>query len=130
MSKRISSFLTAIIACAFALTGYLGLSSAHSAQTPTQEDPRLKREQLYRLNNTGVALMEQYKHEDAVKQFKQALERDPNFAVARINLALAHFYLNDSRSAVEEARAAVKLAPDSPYAHYALAAALKNEKLY
>ncbi len=47
-----------------------------------------------------------------------------------LNLALAQFYLNDSRSAVEEARAAVKLAPDSPYAHYALAAALKNEKLY
>ncbi|HKC88902.1 MAG TPA: FG-GAP-like repeat-containing protein, partial [Blastocatellia bacterium] len=51
-------------------------------------------------------------------------------AVARINLALAHFYLNDSRAAVEEARAGVKLAPDSPYAHYALAAALRNEKLY
>ncbi|HKQ79165.1 MAG TPA: FG-GAP-like repeat-containing protein [Blastocatellia bacterium] len=130
MSKRISSFLIANVVCAFALTGYFGLSSARSAQTPAQDDPRLKREQLYRLNNIGVALMEQYKHEDAVKQFKQALERDPNFAVARINLALAHFYLNDSRSAVEEARAAVKLAPDSPYAHYALAAALKNEKLY
>ena len=90
----------------------------------------MKREQLYRLNNIGVAFMEQFKHEDAVKQFKQALERDPNFAVARINLALAHFYLNDSRAAVDEARAAVKLAPDSPHAHYALAAALRNEKLY
>ncbi|HKE05284.1 MAG TPA: FG-GAP-like repeat-containing protein, partial [Blastocatellia bacterium] len=130
MSKMISSFVIAIAACAFALTGYFGFSSARVAQTPAQDDARLKREQLYRLNNIGVAFMEQYKHEDAVKQFKQALERDPNFAVARINLALADFYLNDSRAAVEEARAAVKLAPDSPYAHYALAAALRNEKLY
>src|SRR5215813_252850 len=130
MSERISSFLIAIVACAFALTGYFSLSSARVAQTPAQDDARLKRERLYRLNNIGVALMEQYKHEDAVKQFKQALERDPNFALARINLALAHFYLNDSRAAVEEARAAVKLAPDSPHAHYALAAALRNEKLY
>ncbi len=130
MSKRTSSFLIAIAAGALALAGHLGLSSARSAQTPAQEDARLSREQLYRLNNIGVAFMEQYKHEDAVKQFKQALERDPNFAVARINLALANFYLNDSRAAVEEARVAVKLAPDSPYAHYALAAALKNERLY
>ncbi|MGH9753024.1 MAG: FG-GAP-like repeat-containing protein, partial [Blastocatellia bacterium] len=130
MSNRISSFAIAIAACAFALAGYFEFSSARVTQSPAQDDARLKREQLYRLNNTGVASMEQYKHEDAVKQFKQALERDPNFAVARINLALAHFYLNDSRAAVEEARAGAKLAPDSPHAHYALAAALRNEKLY
>jgi len=117
-----------VVACAFALAGYFGFSPGRGAQA--QDDARLKREQLYRLNNVGVAFMEQYKHEDAVKQFKQALERDPNFAVARINLALAYYYLNDSRAAVEEARAGVKLAPDSPHAHYALAVALRNEKLY
>lgn len=128
MNKLISSFAIVIAACAFALTGYFVFSSARGARA--QDDARLKRERLYRLNNIGVAYMEQYKHEDAVKQFKQALEGDPNFAVARINLALAYFYLNDSRAAVEEARAGVKLAPDSPHAHYALAAALKNEKLY
>jgi tetratricopeptide (TPR) repeat protein len=128
MKKLISSFAIVIAACAFALTGYLGFSYARGARA--QDDARLKREQLYRLNNVGVAFMEQFKHEDAVKQFKQALEGDPNFAVARINLALAYFYLNDSRAAVEEARAGVKLAPDNPYAHYALAAALRNEKLY
>jgi tetratricopeptide (TPR) repeat protein len=128
MKKLISSFAIMAVACAFALTGYFGFSFARGARA--QDDARLKREQLYRLNNIGVAFMEQFKHEDAMKQFKQALEGDPNFAVARINLALAYFYLNDSRAAVEEARAGVKLAPDSPYAHYALAAALRNEKLY
>jgi tetratricopeptide (TPR) repeat protein len=128
MKKLISSFAIMAAACAFALAGYFGFSFARGARA--QDDARLKREQLYRLNNIGVAFMEQFKHEDAMKQFKQALEGDPNFAVARINLALAYFYLNDSRAAVEEARAGVKLAPDSPYAHYALAAALRNEKLY
>src|SRR5262245_7006841 len=128
MEKLISSFIIAITACAFTLVGHFVFSSGQGARA--QDDARLKREQLYRLNNIGVAFMEQYKHEDAVKQFKQALEVDQNFAVARINLALAHFYLNDSRVAVEEARAGVKLAPDSPNAHYALAAALRNEKLY
>src|SRR5499426_942685 len=128
MNKLISSFAIMAVACAFALAGYFGFSFARGARA--QDDARLKRERLYRLNNIGVAFMEQFKHEDAMKQFKQALEGDPNFAVARINLALAYFYLNDSRAAVEEARAGVKLAPDNPYAHYALAAALKNEKLY
>jgi tetratricopeptide (TPR) repeat protein len=128
MKKLISSFAMVIAACAFALTGYFVFTSSLRARA--QDDARLKREQLYRLNNIGVAFMEQFKHEDAVKQFKQALEGDPNFAVARINLALAYFYLNDSRAAVEEARAGVKLAPDSPHARYTLAAALKNEKLY
>jgi tetratricopeptide (TPR) repeat protein len=128
MKKLISSFAMMVAACAFALTGYFVFTSSRGARA--QDDARLKRERLYRLNNIGVAFMEQFKHEDAVKQFKQALEGDPNFAVARINLALAYFYLNDSRAAVEEARAGVKLAPDSPHARYALAAALRNEKLY
>jgi tetratricopeptide (TPR) repeat protein len=97
---------------------------------PAQVDSLQKREQLYRLNNLGVALMEQFKHEEAAKQFKEALAGDQNFALARINLALAFFFLNDTRSAVEEARAAVKLAPDSLHAHYILAASLRNEKLY
>jgi Tfp pilus assembly protein PilF len=96
------------------------------AQTETQQ----KRERLYRLNNLGVALMEQFKHEEAAKQFKEALASDRNFALARINLALAYYFLNDTRSAVEEARAAVKLAPDSLHAHYILGASLRNEKLY
>jgi tetratricopeptide (TPR) repeat protein len=128
MKKLISSFAIVIASFAFALTGYFVFTSERGARA--QDDASLKREQFYRLNNIGVAFMEQFKHEDAVKQFKQALEGDPNFAVARINLALAYFYLNDSRAAVEEARAGVKLAPDSPHAHYALAAALRNEKLY
>ena len=89
MKKLISSFAIVIAACAFALTGYFIFSSERGARA--QDDARLKREQLYRLNNIGVAFMEQFKHEDAVKQFKQALEGDPNFAVARINLALAYF---------------------------------------
>ncbi len=124
------SLAVIVIAIASALAASSWLPHDSDAQASQQDDSRLKREQLYRLNNIGAAFMEQYKHEDAVKQFKQALERDANFAMARINLALAHFYLNDSRAAVEEARAAVKLAPDSPHAHYALAAALRNEKLY
>jgi Tfp pilus assembly protein PilF len=117
------------LAIAFVLTGFFQVLTASSKQNSPGVALQ-KREQLYRLNNLGVAFMEQYKHEDAAKQFKLALASDPNFAVARINLALAHYFLNDSHSAVEEARAAVKLAPESIQAHYVLGAALRNEKLY
>ncbi len=106
------------------------LTASRGAQTATQVETQQKREQLYRLNNLGVALMEQFKHEEAAQRFKQALASDANFALARINLALAYFFLNDTPAAVEEARAAVKLAPDSLYANYILGASLRNEKLY
>lgn len=89
-----------------------------------------KREELYRLNNVGVALMEQYKHEDAVKQFKLALERDPDFAIARINLAMAYYFLNDAKLAVAEAQTALKLAPASLQAQYVLGASYKKDRLY
>ncbi|MBO0721475.1 MAG: tetratricopeptide repeat protein, partial [Blastocatellia bacterium] len=108
------------------LLPFFALFASHKNQV----DALQKREELYRLNNLGVALMEQFKHEEAAQKFQQALASDPDFAVARINLALARFFLNDTKAAVTEARAAVKLAPDSLNAHYILAASLRNEKLY
>ncbi|MEO6727232.1 MAG: FG-GAP-like repeat-containing protein, partial [Blastocatellia bacterium] len=103
--------------------------SVTGAQTPSS-NARQKREEMYRLNNLGVALMEQYKHEDAVKQFKQALERDASFAIAHINLAMADYFLNDSRAAITEAQAALKLTPASLQAQYILGASYKKDRLY
>jgi Tfp pilus assembly protein PilF len=95
-----------------------------------QTDAREKREALYRLNNIGVALMEQFKHEDAIREFKKILATDPGFVTARINLALAYYFLNDSRNAVSEAREALKISPSSPHANYVLGATLKKEREY
>lgn len=128
MSKKSWISMLGLLLAAVALTGaacWLDVSGA-SGQSAAQQ----KREELYRLNNLGVALMEQYKHEDAVKQFKLALERDANFAIARINLAMAAYFLNDVKTAVAEAQAALKLAPTSLHAQYVLGAAYKNDRLY
>lgn len=122
MSKRI--FLICISLACFAVLWGLGSEGA------SQTDALAKREELYRLNNIGAAYMEQYKHEEAVGQFKKALAADADFAPARINLAMAYFFLNDSKAALEETRAAVKLAPKSLHARYVLAATLRNEKQY
>src|SRR5438045_3227977 len=81
-----------ILVLAFVIAGHL--SAVGGAQTG-KPDPRLEREALYRFNNIGVAYMEQYKHEEAVKEFKQALARDPNFAIGQINLAIASYFLRD-----------------------------------
>ena len=54
----------------------------------------------------------------------------PKFSLARINLAMAHLFLNDYASALSEAREALKAAPSSLHANYVLANALRNEKLY
>lgn len=128
MYKRLLLISLGVLAVALVCSQWLFPFASSAGQAPSEAQQ--KREQLYRLNNQGIAFMEQYKHEDAVKKFKEALATDANFALARTNLALALFYLNDSRAAVEEARAAVKLVPNSPTAHYVLGASLRNEKLY
>src|SRR5678816_2787545 len=79
-----------------------------------QADPRTKREELYRLNNLGVALMEQYKHEDATREFKKIIASDPAFTTAHINLALAYYFLNDSRNALTESRDCLLYTSPSP----------------
>src|SRR5262245_25439081 len=106
MKNRSPLFCSIIIIALLLLAQDFRPTSVTGAQSsaPSNSEARQKREQLYRFNNLGAALMEQYKHEEAAKQFKQALASDPNFAAARINLALTHYFLNDSRSAVEEAR--------------------------
>jgi Tfp pilus assembly protein PilF len=102
-----------------------------AAQSSTQSGAALnQRESLYRDNNLGVALMEQFKHEEAAKAFRKALAADAKFALARINLSLALFFLNDSPGALKEAQEAVKLAPENLTAQYALGLALRSEKLY
>ena len=89
-----------------------------------------ERESLYRLNNQGVALMEQYQHEQAVEKFSQALAADGNFVIGRVNLALAFYFLNDGKRAMVEAKRALERAPQSPQALYVLGAAAKKERLY
>lgn len=94
------------------------------------EAQNAKREELFRKNNLGVALMEQYKHEEAAAQFREALAQDADFVIGRINLALALYFLNDGRGATAEALTALKREPESPQALYVLGASYKKDRLY
>jgi Flp pilus assembly protein TadD len=80
----------------------------------------------YRLNTLGVAYLNQQRPADAQKYFEQALEADPKFAVARLNLGvslLAQQKLEPARAALEEA---TRQLPKDPYAWYNLGLAYKD----
>ena len=81
--------------------------------------PRLRaqdvraREQAYRLNNIGVARLEQYDYKAAADTFRQALASPGSPVFARLNLALALYYDNQLDDAEREARAAATAQPNS-----------------
>ncbi len=85
------------------------------------------REAAYRFNNLGVALMEQFRFADAGEQFKKALAADPKLPMAKINLALALFYVPDVAAAKKEAEEGAALAPEAPQPHYLLALIARME---
>jgi tetratricopeptide (TPR) repeat protein len=97
---------------------FAGGSSAHrQTQTPP---PPSAREDAYRANNIGVALLEQFKHKEGAESFRNALKIDPKLTLARINLSIALFNVPDLPAAQREAQNAAVLAPAAPQPQYIL----------
>jgi Tfp pilus assembly protein PilF len=96
-----------------------GVASKLQARTVNSSD-------AYRFNTLGVAYMNQQKPADAQKYFEQALEADPKFAVARLNLGISLIgqqKLEAARAALEEA---TRQLPSDPYAWYNLGLVYKD----
>src|SRR5689334_9241908 len=85
------------------------------------------REDAYRANNLGVALLEQYKYKEAADAFKRALQLDPELILARINLGIALFNAPDIPAAQRELLAAATAAPSAPQPPYLLGLAAKTQ---
>ena len=85
------------------------------------------REEAYRANNIGVALLEQFKHKEAADAFKRALQLEPGLVLARINLGIALFNLPDLPAAQKELQAASTAAPSAPQPHYVLGLLAKTQ---
>ena len=109
-------FLTAIIVAAFVSSSQRPEASS-SPQTPA---PKNAREEAYRANNLGVALLEQFKHKEGADQFRRALSIDPKLALARTNLAVALYNVPDLAASQKEAEAAALGSPDAPQPVYIL----------
>jgi tetratricopeptide (TPR) repeat protein len=95
-----------------------------NAQSGVSADAR---EQAYRANNLGVALLEQFKPKEAAEEFGRALKLDPGLALARVNLAVALYNVPDVDAARAEAETAAAAAPDAPQPHYILGLIAKQQ---
>ncbi|HUE54673.1 MAG TPA: FG-GAP-like repeat-containing protein [Candidatus Udaeobacter sp.] len=82
--------------------------------------------EAYRLNTLGVAYMNQQRPADAQKYFEQALEADPKFAVARLNLGVSFLGQQKLEPARDALVAATDELPKDPYAWYNLGLVYKD----
>src|SRR5215204_1839428 len=114
---------TCLLLLAFAVS--LLMPAAVSLQN--QQSKANAREDAYRANNIGVALLEQFKHKEAADAFRRALQLEPTLALARINLGIALFNLPDLPAAQKELQAAIAAAPSAPQPHYLLGLAAKTQ---
>src|SRR3954451_11265788 len=100
------------------------LITAHLQNEPSKPNAR---EDAYRANNLGVALLEQFKYKEAADAFRRALQLEPGLVVARINLGIALFNIPDLPAAQKELQAAIQGVPTAPQPHYLLGLAAKTQ---
>ena len=113
---RKTLLIVSILCCA--------LTTAHLQNDQPKPNAR---EDAYRANNLGVALLEQFKHKEAADAFRRALQLDPSLTLARINLGIALFNVPDLPAATKELTAASAAAPSAPQPHYLLGLAAKTQ---
>ncbi len=111
MTSRASAAFVATLLAAF------GLLSSDSKPNPIE---------AARLNNLGVAYMNQQLFEKGLKEFQQAAEADPKLAIARLNVGVAYLNLQKIDEAKASLEDALKQDPKNPNAWYSLGMLAKN----
>jgi tetratricopeptide (TPR) repeat protein len=111
MNLRISAALIATLLAAF------GLLISDSKPDPVE---------AARLNNLGVAYMNQQLFEKGLNCFQRAAEADPKLAIARLNVGIAYLNLQKIDEAKAALEGALKQDPKSPNAWYGLGMLAKN----
>ncbi|HKS11329.1 MAG TPA: FG-GAP-like repeat-containing protein [Pyrinomonadaceae bacterium] len=116
--------LLGFLICSLTVASLIKPTSAHRQNPPAKTNAR---EDAYRANNLGVALLEQFKFKEAADAFKRALQLAPDLALARINLGIALFNVPDLPAAQRELQAASTAAPSAPQPPYLLGLAAKTQ---
>ncbi len=98
----------------------LGISAPRQAAQDRRED-------AYRANNIGVALLEQYLYDEAAASFRQALKLEPGLNIAQLNLAIALFYAGQLDEALSAATTAADLLPDLPHPRFVIGLAARAQ---
>jgi tetratricopeptide (TPR) repeat protein len=117
--------LVMALAVAGAATALAGAMRAPPDAAPEASPSPPGIENAYRANNRGVALLEQYRYEDAAAAFRAALLAEPSLGIARANLAIALLNLPKPEEARVEAAAAARAVPSLPQAPYVLGLAAR-----
>jgi Flp pilus assembly protein TadD len=107
------------------VAGVLMLAGAPDGHQPPAVVP--SREEAYRANNLGVALLEQFKFDEAASAFREALRREPNLGIAHLNLSIALLQSSDLGTARTEAEQADRLMVRAPQPPYVLALIAREE---
>ena len=116
--------LLGLLLSLFVAASLINPTSAHRQNVPQKA---ASREDAYRANNQGVALLEQFKYKEAAAAFKRALQLAPDLLLARINLGIALFNVPDLPAAQRELQAAAALVPSAPQPPYLLGLAAKTQ---
>lgn len=98
-----------------------------SAHRQNESSKATVREEAYRSNNIGVALLEQFKYKEAADAFKRALQLEPELTLARINLGIALFNVPDLPGAQRELQSGIAIAPAAPQPYYILGLTAKMQ---
>src|SRR4051794_4666273 len=77
-------------------------------------------------NSRGIELADRGWLDEAIKEFKKAIDLDPDSAHAHDNLATVYAEKKRYREALAEYLIAIRLEPDSATAHYNLACFLST----
>src|SRR5262249_3925867 len=101
------------------------LMTVRAAQT--RPPAGLNTEAAWRANNVGVAYLEQYSFPKATASFREALQADPNVAIARLNLGIALLYGGDAKAARTELETARGALPGRPEPDYLLGLIARSE---
>ena len=113
--------------CVLVPAAFLARKSLAGYETQTGQTA-VSREDAYRSNNIGVALLEQFKYKEGTEAFRRALQIDPKLSLAHINLSIALYNLPDLPSAEREAKTALTFAPNAPQPYYILGLIAKTSK--
>src|SRR5262249_58211462 len=102
------------------------LMTVRAAQT--RPPAGLNTEAAWRANNVGVAYLEQYSFPKATASFREALQADPNLAIARLNLGIALVYGGDAKAARTELETARGALPGRPEPDYLLGPIARSDE--
>jgi tetratricopeptide (TPR) repeat protein len=121
--SNMKSSRVVILAVLVLLAAEIFLAAPHRA---SEAGVTARAAEAARLNNIGVAYMNQQLFEKALKEFEAAGEQDPTSVVARLNRGVALLNLQKVDAAKSLLEEVVRQAPNDPHAWYNLGLFYKN----